>query len=731
MKLSRLLALSLSLSVVGCSDSSKESIDKLTNQAPEITLSQTTQKISSDQTEVILSATATDDVGIVHTVWQQISGKVVELQNADSLNASFSVPVTTFEQGESKLVFGLTVTDTDNAQSTAEMIVIIEPNNRAPTIAIESPEQAYKGQQVSLKSNATDQDGEVISVIWEQLSGPMVTLVQAEQNATFSVPELSSTETARFKVTAIDNKGSDVYSIIEVKLYPVEQLVVTTESEVTASAGATVVIQWQSNGKNLNYSIAPKAGESVGNIELTENYAYFTAPKVQEESLLSLVLRVTDELGQEVVESINLTITPSSNLFAEKELIHEFFKGLEIVSVEPLGDYLKLVTKEPNSYSDFSYSIINFDGEKPIVDTADFSSFLTFDTSRFDSTFWSQTFNVDWNEDGKLDLISLMLPRETYDVGANNYQVTLALANNDEWFEPAKVLYETSSSLDYYKRFLKLENIINDNKPEVILFTDAPWVGSGFYYNLEVLTFDESIEQFDVNPLVPVGIKNAPHYKELNNQYFDYNDDGLNDAFSYVIDNEFYEYDPCFENACDYQRQDFVVGYITVQEQIDDGFTEQVIFDSKMRALDDLRRYDIDKDNKPDLLLDYFEMTENSTKPSGYEIGAAKQLWYKINADGGFNSLSMERYEFDGYLDVFDTSQSGYLFDMNYQKGELVEYDYSTVLKQPVIKQIIDTKTADYSSDEKFYLHDVDRDGDLDIIVYSKNQIYWNQNLAK
>lgn len=317
------------LILIGCDNSPKDPTTSV-NVAPIITLKQTSQTVTADQTEVVLEALASDDVGITSTVWRQISGLNVELNNADTLNASFSVPVITFANGANKLVFELTVTDTERSQSTAQVTVIIEPNNYAPSIAIHAPKKAFKDQNVIIKSTAVDQDGEIKSVVWEQLNGPTVELTQDDNDVRFAVPALDTIEVAKFRLIVTDNKGTAVHSDIDISLYPVEQLTVSIEPQLAANEGAVTYFSWQSNSEDVDIQLKNENGESVDIVQIFQSKIYFRAPRGQVDNQLDLEFVVSDKFGQKVSQIIKLTLEPIKSAFAERQLIYKMLSGFDV-----------------------------------------------------------------------------------------------------------------------------------------------------------------------------------------------------------------------------------------------------------------------------------------------------------------------------------------------------------------------------------------------------------------
>jgi len=153
--------------------------------------------------------------------WEQVTGLdlydvAVESASFDPTaeSPSFTVPETGISSltPDRSILFALTVTDDEDAQSAPDFVVVTFndlPGNAAPDVtAAPSVNRARPGTLITLAGTATDRDGDPLSYLWTQTSGPVTVSLSGATtlSASFTAPATSGRYIFRLAVT--DGTGS-------------------------------------------------------------------------------------------------------------------------------------------------------------------------------------------------------------------------------------------------------------------------------------------------------------------------------------------------------------------------------------------------------------------------------------------------------------------------------------------------------------------------------------------
>ena len=269
---------------------------------------------------VNLTGTATDSDGTVSTyAWTQVSGTAVTLTNANMQNASFVAP-STASQTSIALVLRLTVTDDDGATGFSDITVTVNTTNQAPVASAGVDQTVNEQTTVPLDaSGSTDADGMISTYAWSQVSGPNVSLVNADAAAaSFVAPSLSTTQTIGLSVLVTDNRGASSASTVSVTVNPDPALNtaptanagvdVTTSSAQTSSLDGSASVD--NDGSIASYAWTQTAGAAIALTGANTATPGFTAPTVTADTIYTFELIVTDNEGLTATDTVDVLVTP-------------------------------------------------------------------------------------------------------------------------------------------------------------------------------------------------------------------------------------------------------------------------------------------------------------------------------------------------------------------------------------------------------------------------------------
>ncbi len=160
---------------------------------------------------VTLGASVVDPEGYATIqTWEQVSGPAVELENADSLNPTFTAGQST---EDAELVFKLTASDGET-EVVEYVTVTVEAVDDAAVISAGEDFDVEEGDTVELVASAVDSDSDELTYTWRQTSGPTVTLTDANAStATFEAPEGYVNTDVTFELTVSDGVNESVDSV--------------------------------------------------------------------------------------------------------------------------------------------------------------------------------------------------------------------------------------------------------------------------------------------------------------------------------------------------------------------------------------------------------------------------------------------------------------------------------------------------------------------------------------
>lgn len=263
-----------------------------------------------------LSATASDlDQDSLTYQWTQVSGPAVTINNANSLNATF----TPARAGTTQQIYVFEISAGDGYTTSTDQIIVSQPANSAPTASagidrIIQPNNAY----VVLDGGGTgDADNDPLTYSWVQVSGTPVTLRNANsQFADFTSPGRAATDQLLvFELTVDDGLASSTDTVtltLPANLPPV----VDAGPDATVSGNTPVELSGSATDPESdplsNVQWTQIAGPSV-TLSTPNNYgaSFTTPPKTNSQQVLTFQLSVDDNQGNTGADTVDVIVLPN------------------------------------------------------------------------------------------------------------------------------------------------------------------------------------------------------------------------------------------------------------------------------------------------------------------------------------------------------------------------------------------------------------------------------------
>lgn len=261
---------------------------------------------------ITIQGSASDPDGTVTAyLWTKLSGPAATLTNTGTP----TLTVTDMVAGT--YVFRLRVTDDKGAIDTDDVRVIVNP------ASTNEPPVANAGEDVTvtlpvsiatLHGSASDDDGSIAKYTWTKVSGPGVTMTNANQ-ATLSLSGLQEGSYV-FRLTVEDNDGATAYDQVSVTVLPEAVNIIPV-----VNAGTDIVVIEPVSAANLT-GTASDADGNITTIQWTQVAgapAVITDPGRLSTGVSDLVvgtykfmLTVTDDDGASASDEITITVKPAN-----------------------------------------------------------------------------------------------------------------------------------------------------------------------------------------------------------------------------------------------------------------------------------------------------------------------------------------------------------------------------------------------------------------------------------
>ncbi|NOJ93720.1 histidine kinase [Corallococcus coralloides] len=303
-----------------------------------------------DPTPVTLDASGSTDADVIHAntltySWVQTSPASPKptLTNATRARATFLAPEVT---ADTQLNFTVTVTDSSGAKSTKAVAVTVRNVDRAPTANAGADFAVDTRTQAALSGSGTDEDGDAVTLSWEQTSGPAVVLTGANTaTPTFVSPDVPFNTDLVFTLTATAN-GQSATDTVTVTVKGVDRApTANAGADIAADERTAVTLEGtgaDEDGDTLGYQWEQIGGTEVQLTGATTATLAFTAPEVTATTTLVFKFTVTAN-GKSATDTVNVTVNnvdraPVANAGADFEASARATATLQGFGSDPDGD---------------------------------------------------------------------------------------------------------------------------------------------------------------------------------------------------------------------------------------------------------------------------------------------------------------------------------------------------------------------------------------------------------
>ncbi|XP_041068042.1 dyslexia-associated protein KIAA0319-like protein [Carcharodon carcharias] len=258
---------------------------------------------------------STDDHGIVNYEWSlspKSKGKVVEMQGV----RTSSLQLSAMQEGD--YIFQLTVTDSAGHQATAEVMVIVQPENNKAPVADSGPDKelTLPVDSTILDGSKSTDDQKITSYMWEKTSGPDGVKIE---NADGAIATVTGLQVGSYEITLTVKDERNLESHDSVRIIVREEV----NKAPIAKIARNVVITLPSNTAMLDGSkssddkgivsylwmrdeSSPAAGDVLNNSD--HQPVLFLSNLV--EGLYTFCLKVTDAKGESHIDRATLEVRP-------------------------------------------------------------------------------------------------------------------------------------------------------------------------------------------------------------------------------------------------------------------------------------------------------------------------------------------------------------------------------------------------------------------------------------
>ncbi|NWW21306.1 K0319 protein, partial [Falcunculus frontatus] len=269
---------------------------------------------------------SSDDHEIVSYEWSlspKSKGKVVAMQGVRTPYLQLSA----VQEGD--YTFQLTVTDSARQRSTAEVTLIVQPENNSPPVAVAGPDKelTFPVESATLDGSKSQDDQGIVFYHWENISGPSSVQMENGDKAIATVTGLQ-VGTYRFRLTVKDQQGLSSASVLSITVRE------ENNSPPRAHAGGKHVLVLPNNSVTLDGSGSADDQGIVSYLWIRDGQSPAAGDVIHgsdHEAVLQLTnlvegtyifhLKVTDAKGDSDVDSATVEVRPDPKRSGLVELI--------------------------------------------------------------------------------------------------------------------------------------------------------------------------------------------------------------------------------------------------------------------------------------------------------------------------------------------------------------------------------------------------------------------------
>ncbi|KAM6282385.1 dyslexia-associated protein KIAA0319 homolog [Porphyrio hochstetteri] len=285
------------------------------------------QAVTLPQNSITLNGNqSSDDHEIVSYEWSlspKSKGKVVAMQGVRTPYLQLSA----MQEGD--YTFQLTVTDSARQRSTAEVTLIVQPENNSPPIAVAGPDKelTFPVESTTLDGSKSQDDQGIVFYHWENISGPSSVQMENGNKAVATVTGLQ-VGTYRFRLTVKDQQGLSSASVLSVTVKE------ENNSPPRAHAGGKHVLVLPNNSVTLDGSRSADDQGIVSYLWIRDGQSPAAGDVIHgsdHEAVLQLTnlvegtytfhLKVTDAKGDSDIDSATVEVRPDPRRSGLVELI--------------------------------------------------------------------------------------------------------------------------------------------------------------------------------------------------------------------------------------------------------------------------------------------------------------------------------------------------------------------------------------------------------------------------